>query len=206
MRGAYFFIVLAGIAALSAPVARVAADVNAASSTGNIRPTIPAGVDVNRVPVTERGWEVGRTDDIEIVGLKAPAVVPAVATTSDPLLVQTVSDMRTFGRDVAERNANIRLIMVSPETTEVDYAVQGKFLWIVPMKVNVDVSVDKEDDVKVELPWYGAFVKMAARFDVWDIEQTLDERAVSAPEDEFSRQAWTLQELAAIMKEYTARN
>ncbi len=206
MKGAHFFIALTGIAVWFIAALCFATDADVVSSTDDIRLKIPANVNVRRVPVAEHGWSLGRVDEVEIVGsnLNVPvaAQVVAVTTTSDPLGVQTVADMRKFARNVAERDANIKLIVVNPKATEVDYAMPGKLFGVMPIKIIISVSMDESGNARVKLPWYGIFVKMAAKFDAWDISQALDERIASAPRDEFSRQAWTVQALAAVIRGY----
>lgn len=203
MKSAYFFTLSAGIAAWFV-VAACVMGVNAASSGGGTDSTIPADVNVRRVPVSERGWNLGRADEVEVVGLRAPVAAPSAAAgaITDLSDVQTVADMRVFAREVAERDANVRLIVINPEVTEVDYAVPGKLFRILPLRVTVRVLMDESGNAKVKLPWYGVFVKIEAKFDAWDISRALDERTASAPLDKFSRQAWMVQALAAIMKSY----
>ena len=162
-------------------------EINVQVSSEAKRAAEKADVGTVRAGVIVRGWDSREKVDMPGRG---------------PVMAAQVLEEK--GREIAKRDENIRRVLATKESVEIDYSHPGRLFGFFDITYRVRYSMDKEGRVKVRFPWYRFMLRDASGDLAKSVEYVFQNNETNLDflklQDDVLRQTQALQTLSSVLK------
>jgi hypothetical protein len=123
------------------------------------------------------GFDTSASNNPEVV-IDRNTVVDKII--NDTSYVVTEDDVNTYASEAVQEDSNINNVNLTAEDVSVSYAVPASLFGFIPMSLPANVSVTKDRNVSVKLPWYSFIFSKKAN------ENTIKQNVTEAISDTFN--------------------